>query len=132
MRLTKRLRKLEDSVLKLPKLGTTKLYLKGGEANLLEQCKRIMMNWHQGGDVTSEQEVLLERLSGIAWLRAIDIFRSVVGTRICRGDALAEFGARVATGLVCCVAACKGQQRREYKGRQKVTGFHTHIHPPAA
>ena len=84
MTLTRRLRKLEEGVLKRPEWGTTKLYLDGPEADLLEQCKRIAGSWSRRREVTADERILLDKLSEIAYLRAFDVFRSVVGNLICR------------------------------------------------
>lgn len=91
MTLTRRLRELEEGVLKQPEWGTTKLYLEGPEADLLEQCKRIARSGSHRGEVTADERVLLDKLSEIAYLRAFDIFRSVVGDVFCGGDPFAMF-----------------------------------------
>ena len=91
MTLTRRLRELEAGVLKRPEWGTTKLYLEGSEADLLEQCKRITGSGNRRREVTADERVLLDKLAEIAYLRAVDVFRSVVGDVFCRGDTFAMF-----------------------------------------
>lgn len=88
--LRKKLNAIENnSILPRPKLGSTKICIDDPrEDALFEQAKRIIMANPEKtiNDLTPEEFEIVDTASHILWVRAIDVFRTVVGNLICKGN----------------------------------------------
>lgn len=111
----RKLNELEDHVLKPPKLGTTRLYIEDeAESALLEKCQQMAAYHDNSIPLTKNERFLLDQMSKIMWVRALDIFEQVVGVHIYGDNGISRviFNLRL-TWFIEEISQQIGQQRME-------------------
>jgi len=83
----RKIRDLEDKILKTPEFGSTKLFITDPvEDALFDKARAIIDAGIAYDNLTPEQLSIIDQATRILWFRALDIFRNIIGGMISKGD----------------------------------------------